>query len=147
MSHTADSNTGVFCFENIALQQGENKIIASAGVLTDQVVFHGVKEKDESYIFVDQNPGINVKNWFIDAVEEEKMFPTGMFSIREACNTIVESEQAIAAVEKFSKKLAEQMKERRGMMPLERILNYMKNEFSEDDCKRLNAALTKIKKQ
>lgn len=103
VSHTADSNTGVFCFENIALQQGENKIIASAGVLTDQVVFHGVKEKDESYIFVDQNPGINVKNWFIDAVEEEKMFPTGMFSIREACNTIVESEQAIAAVEKFSK--------------------------------------------
>ncbi len=75
------------------------------------------------------------------------MFPTGMFSIREACNTIVECEEAIAVVEKFSKKLAEQMKERRGMMPLERILNYMKNEFSEDDCKRLNAALTKVKKR
>lgn len=146
-SYTVDSNTGVFCFENVRLQPGENKIIASAGAWTDQVTFLGVSEKDESYIFVDQNPGINVKNWFIDAVEEEKMFPTGMFSIREACNTIVECEEAIAVVEKFSKKLAEQMKERRGMMPLERILNYMKNEFSEDDCKRLNAALTKVKKR
>lgn len=146
-SYTADSNTGVFRFENVALHPGENQIVASAGALTDQVTFTGVAEKDESYIYVDQNPGINVKNWFIDAVEEEKMFPTGMFSIRDACNTIVECDQAIQVVAEFSEKLAEQMKERRGMMPLERILNYMKNEFSEDDCKRLNAALTKIKKQ
>lgn len=116
------------------------------GALRDEAVFCGVAEKDESYLYVDKNPGINVKNWFVDAVEEEKMFPTGMFSIRDGCNTIVESDEAMAAVEAFSPKLAEQMRDRRGMMPLERILNYMKNEFSEEDCKRLNAALTKVKK-
>ena len=130
----------------MALQPGENRVIAQAGALSDEAVFRGVEQKDTSYEYVDQNPGINVKNWFVDAVEEEKMFPTGMFSIRDASGTIVDCEEAIAAVEKFSKKLADQMKERRGMMPLERILNYMKDEFSEEDCKRLNAALTKVKK-
>lgn len=145
-TRTLTSDTGVFRFEEVALQPGENRVIAQAGALSDEVVFRGVEQKDTSYEYVDQNPGINVKNWFVDAVEEEKMFPTGMFSIRDASGTIVDCEEAIAAVEKFSKKLADQMKERRGMIPLERILNYMKDEFSEEDCKRLNAALTKVKK-
>ena len=144
--YEADSDNGIFRFEDIALQPGENRMVAMAGALRDEAVFCGVAEKDESYLYVDKNPGINVKNWFVDAVEEEKMFPTGMFSIRDGCNTIVESDEAMAAVEAFSPKLAEQMRDRRGMMPLERILNYMKNEFSEEDCKRLNAALTKVKK-
>lgn len=145
--YEADGENGIFRFDDIALQPGENRMVATAGALRDEAVFCGVAEKDESYIYVDKNPGINVKNWFVDAVEEEKMFPTGMFSIRDACNTLVESDEAMAAVEAFSPKLAEQMRDRRGMMPLERILNYMKNEFSEEDCKRLNAALTKVKKK
>ena len=140
------SKNGIFIFEEIQLIQGENVVVARAGKCVDQATFQGVLQPDEHYIYVDQNPGINVKNWFIDAVEEEKVFPTGRFSIRDACNTIVENEQAIEAVAQFSPKLAEQMKERRGMMPLERILNYMKKDFSEEDCKRLNTSLTKIKK-
>ena len=145
-TYTQNSENGVFVFENIVLNKGENEVMAQSGELYDKAIFIGVEEKDESYIYVDKNPGINVKNWFIDAVEEEKMFPTGMFSIRESCNTIVENEQAIAVVAEFSEKLAKELIERRGMLPLERILNYMKNEFTEDDCKRLNEALTKVKK-
>lgn len=145
-SHTTQSHSGVFRFQNIPLLPGENEVTASAGELCDRVIFRGVEKRDESYLYEDQNPGINVKNWFIDAAEEEKMFPTGMFSIRDSGSAIVDCPEAIAAVEHFSKKLADQMRQRRGQMPLERILHYMRKEFSDDDCKQLNAALTKVKK-
>ena len=49
-------------------------------------------------------------------------------------------------MERFSPELAAQMRERESLMPLERILNYMKDQISETQCKELNAMLTKIKK-
>ena len=52
----------------------------------------------------------------------------------------------MAVLEEFSPKLAKQMRERGGSMKLERILYYMKGEFTEEQCKELNDKLTAIAK-
>ncbi len=96
------SESGVFHFYKIALGQGENRVKAVSGEWEDEAVFCGVTEKELSYVYVDSNPGLNVKNWFTDVVEEERMFPKGMFSIRESCKDLLESEQAMAVIEEFS---------------------------------------------
>lgn len=147
VEQTIQSDTNVFLFENIKIRHGNNRIVVRSGQYTDQVCFVGVDKADESYVYVDENPGLNVKNWFIDAVEEEKMFPKGKYSIRESCLTLLESDTAMQAIEEFNAKLAKQMRERRGAMPLERVLYYMKKEVSDEQCKELNAALIKINKE
>ena len=141
------SESGVFHFYKIALEQGENTVKAVSGEWEDEAVFYGVTEKEPSYIYVDANPGLNVKNWFTDVVEEEKMFPRGMFSVRESCKDLLESQQAMAVIEEFSAELAKQMRERQGMMPLERILSYMKKEVTDEQCKELNGKLIQIAKR
>ena len=110
-------------------------------------MFFGVTEKEPSYVYVDSSPGINVKNWFVDIVEEERMFPKGMFSIRDSCTDLLENEQAMAVIEDFSAELAKQMRERQSMMPLERILNYMKKEVTDEQCRALNGKLIQIAKE
>lgn len=141
------SSCGVFHFDGIPLQKGENIVKALSGQWEDEAIFYGTDERELSYIYVDPNPGLNVKNWFTDVVEEEKMFPKGMLSIRESCKGILESEQAMAVIEEFSVELAKQMREREGMMPLERILSYMKKEVTDEQCRELNAKLTQIAKR
>ena len=69
------SESGVFHFHKIALGQGENRVKAVSGEWEDEAMFCGVTEKELSYVYVDSNPGLNVKNWFTDVVEEERMFP------------------------------------------------------------------------
>lgn len=145
--YVTQSDNGVFEFENIMLQDGENNLIALSGECTDNIVLNHVEEADASYVYVDNNPGLNVKNWFLDAVEEEKMFPKGKFSIRDSCKNLVESAAAMRVIEDFNPELAEQMRERIGMMPLERILNYKKKEISEEQCKELNARLICVDKE
>lgn len=140
------STNGVFEFKDIPINKGENIIKACCGTLLDEVKFVGVEEIDQSYVFVDANPGLNVKNWFLDALEEEKLFPKGKFSIRDTCDVIVENEFAMKVLEEFSLSFATQIRERKGKMPLERILNYMKEEISEEQCKALNAKLIQIEK-
>ena len=140
------SDTGIFRFSGIELALGENLVRAVCNGETDEVIFEGVEQPDTSYVFVDPNPGVNVKNWFTDEVEEEKMFPRGRFSIRDSCVMLLNSEDAMQVIETFSADLAIQMRERQSPMPLERILNYMKNQISEKQCKELNAMLIKIEK-
>ena len=140
------AENGVFVFEKIPLPLGAHQFTAKSGELTDTVEFVGVEQEDATYVFVDENPGINVKNWFIDAAEEEKLFPTGYFSIRDCGDDLVQSEQAMQVLGEFSAKLENTVRERKGKLPLERVLNYMRKEFSNEDCRRLNEMLTKVKK-
>ena len=145
-TYTAHSLSGVFVFENVTLQEGGNAVKASSGSCTDEIVFNRVSEPDASYVFVDANPGLNVKNWFTDMLEEEKLFPKGRFSIRDSSDELLESDAAMAVLEEFSPKLAKQMRERGGSMKLERILYYMKGEFTDEQCKELNSKLITIEK-
>ena len=144
--YISQSLNGVFRFDNIPIQKGENVVRASIGSHADEVIFCGVEEPDASYTFVDSNPGINVKNWFTDIVEEEKLFPKGRLSIRDGSDTLLQNDEAMAILEEFSPKLASQMRERGGSMPLERILRYMKDEFPDERCKELNARLITIER-
>ncbi|MDD3240171.1 MAG: glycoside hydrolase family 2 TIM barrel-domain containing protein, partial [Lachnospira sp.] len=143
---SCESDTGVFVFKNISIHHGQNVMKAHSGTSFDQVCFMGVSQPDSSYVFVDENPGLNVKNWFIDALEEEKMFPKGKLSIRESCLVLLENEEAMKVIDAFNENLGKSLRDRRGGLPLERVLTYMKNEVSEEDCKRLNAELIKIDK-
>lgn len=140
------SDTGVFVFEKVPLALGRHKIEAYSKDQNDQVFLCGTTEADASYIYVDCNPGINVKNWFEDAAQEEKLFPTGFYSIRDCGDDLVQNEQVMNVISGFSRKLADQLMERKGKLPLERILSYMKKDFSDEDCRRLNEDLIKIKK-
>ena len=145
-AYTAHSDSGVFLFEGITLEKGDNTVRAASGACADEVCFHGVDKPDPSYTFVDANPGLNVKNWFTDMLEEEKLFPKGRLSIRESSDTLLQYDEAMQVLEEFSPKLASQMRERGGSMKLERILYYMKGEFTDEQCKALNARLTTITK-
>lgn len=146
-TYTQNSDDGIFLFAEIRLNKGENMVRATSGECMDEAVFCGVEQPDPSYAFVDPNPGLNVKNWFIDEVEEEKMFPKGKLSIRESCTTLLGNEEAMAVIGTLLPELAKQMKERQSPMPLERILSYMKNQISEEQCKTLNERLTKIENE
>jgi len=145
-TYTVQSDTGVFIFKDVPVTEGTFTIAAHSANCTDEVSFTGVTQEDTSYVFVDKNPGLNVKNWFEDAVEEAKMFPKGMYSIRSTCKELLESDEAMQVIEEFNAGLAKQMRERMAMIPLERILSYMKKEVTEEQCKELNNQLTKIRK-
>ena len=140
------SDSGVFHFTGIRIENGINKIKADSGLCTDNIVVCGAEKVDDSYIYTDPDPGLNVKNWFTDIVEEEKIFPAGRLSIRETCKELLEYKEAMNVIQLFSPKLAEQMRERQSLMPLENILKYMKKEISDQQCRDLNAALTEISK-
>lgn len=145
-SFTQSSENGIFLFKNIVLKEGENAVRAVSGSCMDEVVFKKTEQPDSSYTYIDPNPGLNVRNWFLDETEEAELFPEGRFSIRDSCAAILENGEAMSVVKEFSLELAQQMKERQSLMPLERILNYMKKEISEEQCKALNEKLTRIEK-
>ncbi len=142
----AHSKEGVYHFDGISLRMGENVVLAVSGQWRDEAVFYRVAEEERSYVFVDPNPGLNVKNWFTDAVEEEKLFPKGRFSVRDSCKDILEQDEAMAIIEEFSPALARQMRQRQTSLPLEQVLRYMKKEVTDEQCRELNKRLTKIAK-
>ena len=69
-----------------------------------------------------------------------------MYSIRDSSQDLVASEAAMKVIEECMPKLAQQMRERSGSMPLDRILSHMKKFVTDQQCRELNAKLTKIKK-
>lgn len=143
---TLNSNTGVFLFENIYLNPGVNKINVTAADQTDSAEFIKVDKIDESYVFKDSSVGINVKNWFTDLVEEEKLFPKDRYSIRDGADIIVESKEAMAVIDECAPKLGMALRARSGAMSLERILSHMKGLLTDEDSRVLNKKLTEIKK-
>lgn len=143
---TQSSENGIFLFKNVCLKNGENTVKAVSGNCMDTAVFQKTEQQDSSYIFIDPNPGLNVRNWFLDETEEAEMFPENRFSIRDSCAAILENDQAMSVIKEFLPELAKQMNERQSPMPLDRILNHMKKDISEEQCKLLNQKLTKIEK-
>lgn len=143
---TKRSETGVFLFEHVPLDMGENLMVARAGDCADQAIFIRTEEPESSYTFIDPNPEINVRNWFLDEQEEAKLFPKDCWSVMDSLSELVECKEVMEVIEAWSSKLAGVMKERKGAMPLYRILNFMRKEFKEDAAKELNQLLTRIKK-
>lgn len=135
----------VFCFENISLKQGDNQVRAHSDNYEDTAVFTRVNEPDTSYIFIDPNPEINVKNWFTQDKGEVDLFPSDCYSILDTIGKLMESEEAWEVV----KELAPEVVKRsipESPVTLLWVANKMKNIFSEEDVKVLNNKLIKIRK-
>lgn len=137
---------GICLVRDVALQDGENIVTAKTGNCIDETIFRKVAKSDESYVFVDPNPGINVKNWFTDAVEMEKLFPKDAYSIRDTVDELLANEEVRVLLKRDYPRIFGYMKGAIGSSSLEVALSYAKTICDEKTGKELNGKLTKIKK-
>lgn len=142
-----DSSNGVFLFENIPLSGEEICVKAEAGNVSDTAEFRYVEEEDPSYVYVDPNPGPNVKNWFVDEVEKAKLFPAGRWSVMDTVNDLLTSSEAMALIDESSPELGEYMRDTVGTFTLEQVAAYAKTLIDEEAFMELNKKLVLIKKQ
>ncbi len=135
---------GIALFKMIPLQMGENFVKAYSGDRSDDAMFNRQADADESYVYVDQNPGLNVRNWFLDEQSEAELFPEGYLSIRSTINDLLASEDAKTAIGKRMPDVLENIKDMVGTFSLEKFFQYTKPDYTEEEMKALNAELTKI---
>jgi beta-galactosidase len=140
----ANTINGKAVFENVPLKFGTNEIVARAGECVDNAVFNRQDHADESYVYVDQNPGLNVRNWFLDEQSEAELFPEGYLSIRSTMNDLLACDEAMEVISKRMPDVAEGMKDGVGTFSLEKCFQYTKPDYTEEEIKALNAELTKI---
>lgn len=142
-----DSSNGVFLFENIPFSGEGICVKAEAGNVSDTAEFRYVEEEDPSYVYVDPNPGPNVKNWFVDEVEKAKLFPAGRWSVMDTVNDLLTSSEAMALIDESSPELGEYMRDTVGTFTLEQVASYAKTLIDEESFMELNKKLVLIKKQ
>lgn len=135
---------GSAVFEQVSLEMGENKVVAESGKCRDEAVFVRLSQPDESYVYVDQNPGINVRNWFLDEQSEAELFPEGYLSIRCTINDLLASQEAIEVIAKRMPDVAKAIQDMVGTFTFEMFFKFAKPNYTEEEVKALNAELTKI---
>ena len=137
----------VFVFDQVPLAEGDNRIAASAGSLTDAITLTRVAQPEQSYIYDDPNPGFNVKNWFTLQESKEDLFPADHYSIMDEMGDLMKSPEAWALLEQEVPRITSD--------PLTRILTYVtllrkintkSSQYSEDFVKELNRKLNTIPK-
>lgn len=144
--YSSQSESGVFLFSDVPVALGENPVRAMAGDCADDAIFLGVADPDLSYVFVDPNPGVNVKNWFVDEAERERLFPQGSYTILDTINTLLESPEAMRVIDEARSELGHFIRDMVGSFTLERVLQFRKGLLTEDEIKALNQKLVAIKK-
>lgn len=142
----ASVQNGSARFENVPLHPGENSVQAEAGSCTDAVTFVRVETPDPAYVFVDQNPGLNVRNWFEDKAEEARLFPEDAYSLRDKLSTLLANSQVMALVDSTQPAIAKLMREAPDTFRLEQVIQHEKPDVPEEEIKVLNQALTAIPK-
>lgn len=135
----------VFVFKNISLKKGQNQIRVHSDSYEDMAEFIRVDEPDTSYVFVDPNPEINVKNWFTQDEGEVDLFPSDCYSILDTIGTLMTDEEAWDVIKELAPEVAERSIPD-SPVTLLWVANKMKNNFSEDRVKEINNRLIKIKK-
>lgn len=137
----------VFEFKDVPLLDGENKITALTGEYKDSMIIRRVAEPEQSYIYIDPNPGFNVKNWFTMELKEEDLFPENRYSIMDTIHTLSSNpevweflNQEIPAITNNPRTMA------MPAMTLLRIFNRMSGQFEEDFVKEINNKLNQIPK-
>ncbi len=144
--YTKYSNNGIFLFDDVTLQMGENSFLAVSGLLNDQATFNKVNVPDESYKFVDPHPATNVKNWFADEVEKAEVFPDNAFSVVDKVGDLLKSSEAMNVIRKILPNVGEYLPDTIPTFSLDMVINYSKL-ANEDQMKELNQALIKISKK
>ena len=141
------SDTGVFRFENIPLSETGTEVCVSGSGCEDRAVFTRVEEPEESYVFVETaEAGLNVRNWFADEAEEARLFPEDAYSLRDTLEDLMDNAEAFALIKSRTPDIAKNMPDAIPSFTLDRIIQYDKPNYTEDEIKALNEALTKIPK-
>jgi beta-galactosidase len=139
----------IFCFENVPLQMGDNKIVATAKKdeveYIDQTIFVRKAEEDASYIYVDSNPGLNVENWFTQEKSELDFFPKDYYSIKDRIGDLMKNEEAWSILKEKAPQIVERSSPG-APVTLLWIFNKMRAIFSQEEIMEINDCLTKIKK-
>lgn len=141
------SSAPVYTFEHVPLQPGENVICAAAGDLKEEIVLNRVSEPDQSYVYVDPNPEYNVRNWFTAEESEEDLFSPDRYSIMVSMKELMADPNVTVLLEKEAPEIYEEcVSAKLAPIPLLRIINSRRTEFSEDYAKDLNKKLRTVKK-
>lgn len=139
----------VFAFENVPLKLGENRmmVIGSDGQteFVDEHVFIRRVNKDDSYEYIDPNPGLKVENWFTQQKGELDFFPEGYYSIKDRICELMECEEAWSVISKKAPKIVERSTPG-SPVTLLWVFNKMRALFSEELIMKINSELIKIKK-
>ncbi len=135
----------IFNFADVVLDKTENTVKVVSGKLEDTAVFVKVAEADLSYVYVDAKPGINVENWFTQKTGEVDMFPEDSYSILDTIGDLLENEEAWKIVCEMAPKATERAKPG-AEVSLLWVINKLRSIFDEEDVKKLNAELIKVKK-
>lgn len=142
------SGRTVFTFENVPLQPGENTVTARAGASADTVVWERVDRPEQSYIYVDPNPGYNVKNWFTLGQTEEDLFPADRYSLMDTMADLTAQPQCMERILEYLPALGKDERLRKASsFTLFKIVNRMSGSFDEKRVQELNRRLNKIPKQ
>lgn len=141
-----NSDTGVFLFRNVPLHEGKNPVWAAAGPCTDSAVFEKTAQPEPAYQYVDTEPGIHVRNWFADEVEEARMFPEDAYSLRDTIQTLLASNPAMEAIRRALPEAEQAMRASMASSTLEQMLRRKFPNWSDEKAKQLNAQLIKLRK-
>ena len=140
----AASDSGVFRFENVPLSGNGSVVAVSGGGCEDRAVFTRVAQPEESYIFVDRDPGLNVRNWFVDEAEEARLFPEDAYSLRNKMEDLVASPAAMAVIKKLTPALWTMMQDTILSFTLEQTIQHERPDIPEETIKKLNLELNQI---
>lgn len=143
---SCSSDTGVFLFTGIPLSSKGTEVTAAAGEWKDHAVFTQVEMPEESYIYVDREPGLNVRNWFVDEAEEARMFPEDAYSLRDTMDLLVENSEVMETIRKMTPSVYEMMQDTVLSFTLEQAIRHERPDCTEEQAKELNHALTQIPK-
>lgn len=135
----------VFKFKDVPLREQKNIIEVFGGDKKDSAIFFKVEEEDKSYIFIDKNPGINVENWFKQEKGEIDLFPEGYYSVMDKIGDLMENEEAWTIINEMAPMLTERAS-KGSPVTLIWVANKLSSVVKEEDIKKLNEKLIKIKK-
>ena len=137
----------VFLFEDVPLADGDNVIRAVSGSCADEMTITRVDEPEKSYIYIDPNPGFNVKNWFTPGQSEEDLFPQDSYSIMDRMGVLKENEKVWSLLEKLIPQVVGNPRVQVSTnMTLLRAINFMSGQFQEEYIIELNRKLNAISK-
>ena len=129
------------------MADGDNVIRAVSGSCADEMTITRVDEPEKSYIYIDPNPGFNVKNWFTPGQSEEDLFPQDSYSIMDRMGVLKENEKVWSLLEKLIPQVVGNPRVQVSTnMTLLRAINFMSGQFQEEYIIELNRKLNAISK-
>lgn len=135
----------VFVFEKIPLIGGEIHVEARSGGFWDDMVLVKVEEPVQEYIYIDPNPGFNVKNWFLKDSEELSTEKT--YSLWDTVGDLKASSEAWKILKTDLPQLWEDPTfEKRNQYVLFKLINRASSKYKEETVKAVNEKLMKISK-